>query len=130
MWKKLAFLALLAAVVAAVARALRPRPDFAAPSDSGAADWPPLDLPGPNTEAAQPEAAAEPEAAPAGDPGAAGWAEPNPDGSCPDGFPVKVKIASGIYHVAGGLNYERTKADRCYASPAAAAADGFRQSQR
>ena len=53
------------------------------------------------------------------------WAEPA-DGSCPPGFPVKVKVSSGIFHVPGGRFYERTSPDRCYATPAAAEADGYR----
>ena len=45
------------------------------------------------------------------------------------GFPVKAKVASGIFHVEGGRNYARTKPDRCYASAEAAEADGLRQSK-
>ena len=43
---------------------------------------------------------------------------------------MKAKLASGIYHVAGGANYARTVADRCYLSPEAAEADGLRASKR
>jgi len=57
------------------------------------------------------------------------WVEPLPDGDCPAGFPVKAKVASGIFHVEGGRNYARTKPDRCYASAEAAEADGLRQSK-
>jgi hypothetical protein len=57
------------------------------------------------------------------------WVEPLPDGGCAEGFPVKAKVASGIFHVEGGRNYARTKPDRCYATPEAAAADGLRQSK-
>lgn len=56
------------------------------------------------------------------------WAAPDGD-DCPPGFPVKVKIASGIYHVEGMLNYERTHPDRCYRSADAAEADGYRASK-
>ncbi|HMJ74400.1 MAG TPA: hypothetical protein VK507_00385 [Iamia sp.] len=52
------------------------------------------------------------------------------DGACPDGFPIKAKEASGIYHRPGGLSYERTRPDRCYADEAAAEADGFRAAKR
>ncbi len=55
--------------------------------------------------------------------------EPNEDGSCPAAFPVKGKLASGIYHVEGGANYERTHADRCYADEDAAERDGLRRSK-
>jgi hypothetical protein len=68
---------------------------------------------------------------PAAEPAAAGdaWVEPV-DGACPASHPVKAKMSSGIYHVAGGLNYERTRPDRCYRDPAAAEADGLRRAVR
>jgi hypothetical protein len=50
-------------------------------------------------------------------------------GSCPTSHPVKAKLASGIFHVPGGANYERTRADRCYTTADAAAADGLRASK-
>ena len=56
-------------------------------------------------------------------------AEPNDDGTCPIAFPIKAKLTSGIYHAPGGLNYERTKADRCYVDGPAAEADGLRPSK-
>jgi hypothetical protein len=43
---------------------------------------------------------------------------------------VKAKAASKIFHVPGGLSYERTMADRCYRDAAAAGADGFRAAKR
>lgn len=52
------------------------------------------------------------------------------DGTCPATHPVKAKEASKIFHVPGGLSYERTVPDRCYADPAAAEADGFRAAKR
>ncbi|MET0627110.1 MAG: hypothetical protein ABW033_01475 [Acidimicrobiia bacterium] len=58
----------------------------------------------------------------------AGWVEPD-DGVCPRTHPVKAKLTSGIFHVEGGASYERTNADRCYASPEAAEADGLRASK-
>ena len=58
-----------------------------------------------------------------------GWVAPNDDGSAPDGHPIKVKESSGIFHLPGGRFYDRTKADRCYATAAAAQADGYRQSK-
>jgi hypothetical protein len=69
--------------------------------------------------------------APAHEPAAAGdaWVQPV-DGVCPATHPVKAKMSSGIFHVAGGLNYERTKPDRCYRDPAAAEADGLRRAVR
>jgi len=43
---------------------------------------------------------------------------------------VKAKLGSGIYHVPGGGNYDRTHADRCYANAEAAEADGLRAAKR
>lgn len=57
------------------------------------------------------------------------WVEPD-GAACPTTHPVKVKLSSGIFHVPGGMNYERTRADRCYANSEAAEADGFRPAKR
>ena len=54
------------------------------------------------------------------------WVEPLDGGGCPAGHPVKANDSSGIYHVPGGRFYDRTVAVRCYASPEAAVADGYR----
>jgi hypothetical protein len=51
-------------------------------------------------------------------------------GERPDGYPVKVNERSGIYHVPGGLSYERTRPTRWYTSAEAAEADGFRRAKR
>ncbi|TVR28038.1 MAG: hypothetical protein EA389_01200 [Ilumatobacter sp.] len=56
------------------------------------------------------------------------WIEPV-DGTCPIDHPVKLNENSGIFHVPGGRFYERTRADRCYASAEAAEADGYRQAK-
>ncbi|HXH58531.1 hypothetical protein [Iamia sp.] len=61
--------------------------------------------------------------------GDATWVAPV-EGACPDGYPVKAKEASRIFHVPGGLSYDRTRPERCYPSPAAAEADGFRAAKR
>jgi hypothetical protein len=58
------------------------------------------------------------------------WVDPLEDGGCPETHLVKAKMASGIFHVPGGLNYPRTRPDRCYIDAAAAEADGLRQSKR
>ena len=58
------------------------------------------------------------------------WIEAADDGTCPAQYPVKAKLASGIYHLPGGANYARTQADRCYRSAAAAEAAGLRASKR
>jgi hypothetical protein len=57
------------------------------------------------------------------------WADPNDDGSCPVTHPIKGKQGSGIYHVPGGANYERTHPDRCYLDEDAALRDGLRRSK-
>jgi hypothetical protein len=57
------------------------------------------------------------------------WVEPD-GGACPATHPVKAKLASGIFHVPGGANYDRTNADRCYLSVEAAESDGLRPSKR
>ncbi len=57
------------------------------------------------------------------------WVEAT-DGACPVSHPVKAKLASGIFHVPGGGNYDRTNADRCYVDAATAERDGLRPSKR
>jgi hypothetical protein len=80
--------------------------------------------------AAQPTAAppgSEPEPTHASN--GAAWVEPD-GGACPATHPVKAKLASGIFHVPGGANYERTNADRCYLTAEAAESDGLRPAKR
>ena len=115
--KRLVKLVLGVGVVAAVLGVLRRRP--APPSASPTA--PPFPV-----EPAAPVDApvvAEPEAT-------AAWVEPTAAGNCPNGYPVKAKLSSKIFHVPEGSLYERTAPDRCYASPEAAEADGLRASKR
>jgi hypothetical protein len=57
------------------------------------------------------------------------WVDPD-GGACPATHPVKAKLASGIFHVPGGSNYDRTQADRCYVNAEAATRDGLRASKR
>ncbi|MEX2255242.1 MAG: hypothetical protein WEC34_07380 [Acidimicrobiia bacterium] len=52
------------------------------------------------------------------------------EGACPATHPVKAKLSSKIFHVPGGLSYERTVPDRCYVDAAAAEAEGFRAAKR
>ena len=115
-----------------------PRP--ATPSGPATEPWEPI--PGttpvtiPEAPAPKPAKAAKPPAkriestppAPESKP-AAPWVEPA-DGACPDTHPVKAKMTSGIFHVPGGLNYPRTRPDRCYIDAASAEADGLRPSKR
>lgn len=78
----------------------------------------------PQPEPDRPDAAVQPAVVHAGAPDPA-WVEPV-DGGCPLSHPVKANANSGIFHVPGGRFYERTKPERCYRSPEAAADDGFR----
>ena len=60
----------------------------------------------------------------------ASWTDPTEDGGCPDGYPIKAKMTSKIFHCPGQLNYGRTTPDRCYVDEAAAEADGLRAAKR
>jgi hypothetical protein len=97
------------------------RRQHAAPTATAPPQWPPWP--------AQPDATAQPaghSAAPVARPT---WLPANDDGSTPDSHPIKAKDSSGIFHVPGGRFYDRTKADRCYPTAAAAETDGYRQSK-
>jgi hypothetical protein len=142
--RRLVLVLMITAVGAAVLAWLRDRRSAEAPLDAPA--WPPL---GPLDGA--PAAVATPPAAPttatatapapttaAGTPAPAAaatdgehpqWVAPAADGSCPDGYPIKAKDSSGIFHVPEGRSYARTKAERCYATAEAAIADGYRQAK-
>ena len=80
---------------------------------------PPRPVPRPQPVAASQKTASAPTA----------WVEPE-DGACPVTHPVKAKIASGIFHVPGGLSYDRTRPDRCYIDAAGAESDGLRPAKR
>jgi hypothetical protein len=58
-----------------------------------------------------------------------GWVAPV-DGTCPASHPIKGNAQSKIFHVPEGASYDRTVAERCYASAEAAEADGFRAAKR
>jgi hypothetical protein len=96
-----------------------------------APSWPPLDVP------ATPEPpASEREPSPAVNGAAlaetadavAAWVAPDGE-HCPADHPVKA-TKTGVYHVPGGQFYGRASAERCYTTPAAAEADGYRASKR
>lgn len=85
----------------------------------------PLEAPEPaNPLAATTAAAAEPE--PIGD---RTWV-PSENGACPDQYPVKANLTSGIFHRPGQMHYGRTAADRCYPNAQAALDDGLRAAKR
>lgn len=106
-----------------------------APGGGPAADpapWPRLEgdpaVPAPGVAAASGrDAAPEPTEQQAAPPRA--WVEPDGD-VCPTSHPVKVKLASRIFHVPGGVSYGRTRPDRCYTDATAAEADGLRPAKR
>jgi hypothetical protein len=104
----------LAAVVGLLVTLVRRRTVGAEPAPRPG--WPPLD--GDDEDAVAEEV-----------PSSARWSDPV-EKACPPGFEVKVKLASGIYHLPGMFAYDRTIPDRCYASAEAAEADGFRAAKR
>jgi hypothetical protein len=57
------------------------------------------------------------------------WVEAD-GGVCPPTHPVKAKVKSKLFHLPGMFAYDRTNADRCYASEEAAEADGLHKAKR
>jgi hypothetical protein len=122
----------LAAATYGVWRKISPR------TSSPGLNWEPQPFPYPPQPRSEPSTpapeAAEPATKPADKPAAkatpAPWVDPAAGGTCPASHPLKAKLASGIFHVPGGANYERTTPDRCYTSPEAAIADGLRAAKR
>ena len=100
---------------------------------AAAPEWPPLDASEPASAAPVGFEAIPTDDSPAVDAAETAtdgptWVEPV-DGGCPDGYPVKAKENSGIYHVPGGRFYDRTVPERCYARTDDAEADGYRASK-
>jgi len=58
------------------------------------------------------------------------WVVPNGTAEVLVSHPVKVKLSSRVYRVPGMPMYDRTVADRCYATVEAAEADGFNRAAR
>ena len=87
-----------------------------APQLGAPPEWPPLDPPAP-------------EPAPTSAEAYEAWVEAPSDGSVPESHPIKVNMKSGVFHVPGGRFYDRTNAQRFYATAEAAVADGYRQSK-
>jgi hypothetical protein len=50
--------------------------------------------------------------------------------TCPPSHPIKVKLASRLFHLPGMFAYERTRPDRCYSSEATAVSEGFIRAKR
>ena len=110
---RLLLLGLAGALAVYVARVLRGDP---APVFSGTPSAPPPDT-GPIEV---PKVAAVPSPA---------WVDAG-GADVPFTHPVKGKLKSGIYHLPGMLNYDRTVPDRWYRDAAAAEADGLRIAKR
>jgi large subunit ribosomal protein L17 len=110
-------LAVLLGVAAAAASWVRRRATADAPA--APAEWPPI----------HPEVVATGTAAVDDEPAPTGWVAAGEGLEPPQGFPVKVKVSSGIFHVPGGRFYDRTNADRFYATADEAEADGYRRSK-
>ncbi|MFP5322740.1 MAG: hypothetical protein ACLGIC_12965 [Acidimicrobiia bacterium] len=148
----------VAAVVAMVKALRRDHDPLPAPASTPSEPWPPLRpedaasasdatpdpvptpdaSPAPNPPDASGEVAddvvraPEPDGIPVAASPVAGtsWTEPTDDGECPEGYPIKAKMSSKIFHAPGQLNYDRTTPDRCYVDAAAAEADGLRAAKR
>src|SRR3954468_16325949 len=94
-----------------------------------AADEVPAPSPSPEVVADAPTTDPGSPSTPDASPARATWEEPV-DGACPDGYPVKAKLKSGLFHLPGMFAYDRTNPDRCYATAADAEADGLRPAKR
>jgi hypothetical protein len=138
LFRLVALAGVAAGVVAAVRALTSDRDPLPAPPSPSPEPWPPL-RPDPVTEPPAPTETPQPGPAapvtampePGGVPvGGASYVEPTPDGQCPDGYPIKAKLTSKIFHAPGQLNYDRTTPDRCYIDAAAAEADGMRAAKR
>ncbi len=108
-FKRLLLLVAIGALTIAVGAMLRRRRNESMPG-AGSPQWPP----------SAPTSTPTPTAEPAPD-----WVA-SVDGECPAGYPVKANDNSHIYHVTGGRFYDRTVAERCYATAATAERDGYR----
>ena len=132
-------LALLVALVAALAMWMRSRsrpiqvddpPEWPPlpPLHDGAAGTETIATSGDGADTVAEVSSDEPGPVDAGS-GEAAWRLCGDDGACPDGYPIKAKESSGIFHVPGGRFYDRTTPDRCYPDAASAIADGYRQAK-
>ena len=122
-------LGLLAGLAIAIYKALQTRQ--AQPEIPARDPWPPVVPPAPvdvvTPSAPTPAPAPEP-VAPVPEPARA-WVEAN-EGACPTTHPIKGKLSSKIFHLPGMFAYDRTNADRCYATEEAAEADGLHKAKR
>lgn len=122
MFNRLVRAAKIAAIVGAVVGLVRKVRTPTTPPATGQAQWKPIAEPTPPEPRVGPVTFSAPAETTT-------WVAPV-DGQCPVSHPVKGNAGSGIFHVPGGLSYDRTVPERCYATPADAEADGFRQAKR
>jgi hypothetical protein len=117
---RLLLLALGGGVALYVVKVLRgdPAPVFSGTPTGPPPDTPPVLPPKPSTPSVAPSIAPSPP-----------WIDAE-GGSSPATHPVKAKLKSGIYHLPGMLNYDRTVPDRWYRDAEAAEADGLRKAKR
>jgi hypothetical protein len=121
LFKRAAFAGVIAGLGYAIWRFL----NTSGGSPAGGVKWETAPFPFPP----EPRPSADPIHGPTTSPvGSEAWVEPD-GGACPTSHPVKAKLSSGIFHVPGGSNYNRTHADRCYVDGDAATTDGFRPAQ-
>jgi hypothetical protein len=117
MWRSLVRLLAIGALVGAVVAFLRMRTGDGA--HVAAPEWPTL-----TPLATQPtEIRTETPA------GREDQGESAADGGPAADLPIKAKTSSGIYHAPGGRFYDRTVADKLFATAADAEADGYRPSK-
>ena len=134
-WLRLgAWLALMAAAVAAIKSLQLRRYHQDGPPRARPEAWPPVPSPPPAADGV-PGTPAPEGASPTGgrpdpeDLGTQPWVGPEGT-SCPATHPVKAKLSSRIYHLPGMASYDRTRPDRCYRDEAAAEADSLRRAKR
>ncbi|MDX2378945.1 MAG: hypothetical protein QNM02_04215 [Acidimicrobiia bacterium] len=122
--RRLFWFLLLATAGAAAYAWLRDR--STTPEIADAPAWPPLDA---TTNAAPIDPLPSPDPTTETERPAPDWLRAEPDGSCPISHPIKANEKSGIFHVPDGRFYDRTKAERCYATAEAALSGGYRQAK-
>lgn len=135
--KRVAHVLKLGAVVGVAVGIVRAVRGSGPPEVTGQASWPPLREEPPAAKRTGPVQFATTTATPATTPPdaptqpdhEATWVAPV-EGVCPVSHPIKGNADSGIFHVPGGMSYDRTVPERCYATEADAEADGFRRAKR
>ncbi|MEQ8840173.1 MAG: hypothetical protein RIB98_04265 [Acidimicrobiales bacterium] len=127
--KRLVRICKVGAIVAVGVGVVRAARRSGSPAVTGQATWQPLvDEPGATKRTGMVQFT-EPATLTVASTPAPTWVEPV-DGACPLSHPIKGNAGSGIFHVPGGMSYERTVPERCYATEADAEADGFRRAKR